>query len=213
METGGTVNEKRSSTVKIVAVAAATIVILALVGFPLSYLAGHSIGYALGHKQGQSSGYNSGYTSGYNKGNMDGYDSGYDVGLDDGKFAFYYSKPAQEYGVDNLVSELGGLEWTKTYQEGVFDCSEMSASLEQRLENEGWHTIIVVGNSPSGSGYHAWLLVETSADAYMPVESTDISVVLWSSPYFDNYFKYDRSFETIQDALAYSETEFDWWKS
>jgi len=47
----------------------------------------------------------------------------------------------------------------------------------------------------------------------MPVETTNLEVVLWSSPYFDNYFEYDHSFETKQEALAYSETEFDWWKS
>ena len=40
-----------------------------------------------------------------------------------------------------------------------------------------------------------------------------MDVVWWESPYFDNYFEYDRAFETIQDALNYSETEFDWWKS
>jgi hypothetical protein len=43
----------------------------------------------------------------------------------------------------------------------------------------------------------------------MPVESTNMVVVLWDSPHFDNYFKYDHSFETIQDALKYSETEYD----
>jgi len=70
---------------------------------------------------------------------------------------------------------------------------------------------IIVGDSPFGSGRHAWLLVETSVDKYMPVESTDMAVVLWDSAYFDNYFKYDHAFEKIQDALKYSETEFDWW--
>ncbi len=45
----------------------------------------------------------------------------------------------------------------------------------------------------------------------MPVENTNIQVVWWPNPNFDNYFVYDRSFETIQEALEYSETEFDWW--
>jgi len=89
----------------------------------------------------------------------------------------------------------------------------MSAFAERSLENEGWHTRICVGDSPFGTGRHCWLLVETSAGKYMPVESTDHEVVLWSSPYFHNYFEYDRSLETIQEALAYSETEFDWWDS
>ena len=124
-----------------------------------------------------------------------------------------YWKPEQKFGVDELRNELKDLEWKKPYEEGVFDCSEMSALTERHLENKGWHTIIVVGNSPFSSGRHCWLLIETSSDKYMLVETTNLEVVLWSSPYFDNYFEYDHSFETIQEALAYSETEFDWWKS
>ena len=128
-------------------------------------------------------------------------------------FSYYYVFSAeQKFGVYDLEDELYGLEWIEPYEEGVFDCSEMSAYLEWRLENEGWHTIIVIGDSPFGSGYHAWLLVETSADHYMPVESTTIEVVWWDDPYFDNYLIYDYEFETIDDALAYSETEFDWWE-
>ncbi len=134
--------------------------------------------------------------------------SGYDQEI----FFFYYVKPEeQKFGVYDLEDELYGLEWIEPYQEGVFDCSEMSAYLEWHLENEGWNTVIVAGDSPFGSGKHAWLLVETSTDHYMPVESTNIEVVWWEDPYFDNYWTYDYVFETILDALAYSETEFDWW--
>ena len=148
---------------------------------------------------------------------QEGYTDGYKVGLQDGheiwQFAFYYVKPSErKYGVNDLAKELEGLEWIQPYQEGVFDCSEMSAYLERYLENKGWHTIIVVGNSPFGSGRHAWLLVETSQDHYMPVEPTNVQVVWWEDPNFDNYFKYDHEFEKIQDALKYDPTEFDWWK-
>jgi len=131
---------------------------------------------------------------------------------EDAQFYFYYVPPdEQKFGVYDLEDELYGLEWTHPYEEGVFDCSEMSASMERYLENEGWNTLIIVGDSPFGSGRHAWLLVETSDGKYMPVESTTIEIVWWPNPNFDNYFEYDHSFETIQDALVYSETEFDWW--
>jgi len=133
--------------------------------------------------------------------------------LDEGRFDFYYVFPAeQRFGVYDLEDELYGYEWIEPYREGVFDCSEMSAYLEWELENKGWHTLIVVGDSPFGSGRHAWLLVECEQGKYMPVESTNIEIVWWEDSYFDNYFIYDHEFETIQDALAYSETEFDWWK-
>jgi hypothetical protein len=158
---------------------------------------------------GQSSGYNSGCQTGKNE----GYYEGFDDGRESGRFDFYYIKPEQKFGVYDLSDYLTGRKWIKPYQEGVFDCSEMSAALEWELENEGWHTIIVVGNSPFGSGRHAWLLVETSEGHYMPVETTSMSVVWGENPDFDNYFVYDHSFETIQEALKYNETEFDWWKS
>ena len=134
-----------------------------------------------------------------------------DEEYDEARFSFYYVKPEQKFGVYDLSDELSGLEWFRSYQEGVFDCSEMSAYLERYLENEGWHAKIVVGDSPYGSGRHSWLLVETSQGKYMPVESTNIEVVWWSDPNFDNYWIYDHKFETIQDALSYSQTEFDWW--
>ena len=129
------------------------------------------------------------------------------------QFSFYYLKPKQKFGVYDLDEELDDIRWIKPYQEGVFDCSEMSAFLERHLENEGWHAKIILGDSPSDSGRHAWLLVETSEGKYMPVESTNIEVVWWENPYFDNYWEYDYEFETIQEAIDYYESEFDWWKS
>ncbi len=141
------------------------------------------------------------------------YSIGYSNGANSAGFDFYYVKPKQRYGVDELDSYLKQWEWVSPYQENAFDCSEMSAYLEWKLENEGWHTKIIVGKSPFGSGYHAWLLVETTEGKYMPVESTNMRVVFWEDPYFDNYFKYDHSFETIEEALAHSEEDFDWWNS
>ncbi|UCE16678.1 MAG: hypothetical protein JSV12_03480 [Candidatus Bathyarchaeota archaeon] len=132
--------------------------------------------------------------------------------IEEVRFDFYYVKPKQKFGVYDLEDELSGLEWIKQYQAGVFDCSEMSAYLEWHLENEGWHSEIVIGDSPFGSGRHAWLLVETSEGRHMPVETTNLEVVWWSDPNFDNYWEYDRGFETIQEALDYNESEFDWWK-
>jgi len=160
------------------------LITIAVVGMPLCYSLGHSDGYSKGWKKGQ--------------------------------FLFYYVKPKeQKFGVDNLFKTLGSVELIKPYEEGVFDCSEMSAYLEWYLENRGWHAVIIAGESPFSQNPHTWILVETSEGTYMPVETTTTppKVVLSTSPDFDNYFEYDYEFETIQDALAASETEFDWWKS
>ncbi|MCW3976804.1 MAG: hypothetical protein NWE77_02605 [Candidatus Bathyarchaeota archaeon] len=127
-------------------------------------------------------------------------------------FFFYYVKPElQKFGVHSLDNELEGLKWSRQYDLGLFDCTEMTAYLERYLENNGWHAQIVVGDTPFGPGRHAWLLVETSEGSYMPVESTTIQIVWWSAPSFDNYWVFDYRFETIGEALSYSETAFDWW--
>jgi hypothetical protein len=130
------------------------------------------------------------------------------------KFQFYYASLAkQRYGVSNLEDYLNRWQWTEgTYIAGEFDCSEMSAYLEWKLENEGYNTLIMIGDSPFGLGKHAWLLVETSVEGYIPVESTTYSIVYWWDTYFDNYFVYDYQFENIQEALDYSPNEFDWWQ-
>ena len=129
------------------------------------------------------------------------------------EFQFYYASLAkQRYGVSDLEEYLNRWQWTEgSYVSGEFDCSEMSAYLEWKLENEGYNTLIMTGDTPFGLGRHAWLLVQTSDDGYMPVEPTTYSIVYWSDTYFDNYFVYDHRFEDIQEALAHGPDEFDWW--
>ena len=131
------------------------------------------------------------------------------------KFAFYYaSQCEQTYGVEEVESYLNQWQWIEgTYVEDEFDCSEMSAYIEWRLENAGFHTVIIVGQCPWSGGAHAWLLVETSQGKYMPVEATQYALVKWENPHFDQYFNYDHSFDTIYEALDYNYDSFNWWES
>lgn len=133
---------------------------------------------------------------------------------DAASFKFYYLQgmPRKYDGPYSLSSDLSGLTWNRAYEENIFDCSEMSASLERYLENLGWHTIIVVGNTPSNlNTRHAWLLVETSLNGYMPVEATSIHEIFWDNQYFNQYFVYDTQYETILDAKTSMLDQFDWW--
>lgn len=132
------------------------------------------------------------------------------------KFYFYYAaRSKQRYGVDDLESYLNRWQWSEgAYVRGKFDCGEMSAYIEWRLENEGYNTIIVVGQAPPKPEVrHAWLLVETSSGKFMPVEATQYELVKWDNPYFDEYFSYDHSFETIFEALDYDYDSYNWWES
>ena len=149
------------------------------------------------------------YSEGYEAGHNEGYNKGYE----EGKFYFYYVKPQQRYGVDDLEEYLNRWQWSEeAYVAGKFDCSEMSAYLERKLENEGYHTIIAGGNAPWDGGKHSWLLVEASEGKYMPVEATAFSIVYWQAASFDTYFVYDYGFETIQDALENQPDQFNWWE-
>jgi len=132
---------------------------------------------------------------------------------EEAKFMFYYASLAkQRYGVDDLDEYLHRWEWREiAYETGEFDCSEMSAYIERELENEGYNTVIVAKTTPGGLSNHSWLLVETSAGEYMPVEATTYEMVHRGHPDFGDYFVYDYEFETIQEALEYGPTEFDWW--
>jgi cell division protein FtsB len=134
---------------------------------------------------------------------------------EENKFKFYYASLAKrQYGVEALEKSLGRWEWVAgAYREGTFDCSEMAAYLERQLELEGFHTKIAIGNCPFSVGRHAWLLVEAIAGKYMPVEPTTYRMVKWDNPYFNNYFKYERTFESIKEALAYNYENFDWWET
>ena len=133
--------------------------------------------------------------------------------VEEAEFSFYYVPASQRYGVDDLEEYIQRWKWAESaYVLNKFDCSQMSAYLEWKFENEGYHTVIVTGDSPDGSGYHAWLLVELEEGKYMPVEATAYSIVYWSSPYFDKYYEYEYEFETIHDvSFIYDEAEFKWW--
>ena len=44
----------------------------------------------------------------------------------------------------------------------------------------------------------------------MPVEPTSYRLVKKGDPYFNRYFNYDESFETMFEALNHNYMEFDW---
>lgn len=132
------------------------------------------------------------------------------------KFQFYYAaKCKQRFGVDDLLSYLNRWRWTEgAYIRNEFDCSEMSAYLEWRLENEGYNTIIVIGNCPwEPAVKHVWLLVEESEGHFIPVEATQYKIISQANPYIDLYYEYDFSFDTIYDALNHNYDEFNWWEN
>jgi hypothetical protein len=122
----------------------------------------------------------------------------------------------QNQNLHDLQNEVTKVSWStlhQVHQEDVFDCSEMTAYMERFLENLGWHTIIYVKNETWMGLPHAWVLVEVNPGVATPVECTRPSVVWGTDGNYSNYFEYDYRFETIQQAMEHSPTEFDWWKN
>jgi len=131
----------------------------------------------------------------------------------DARFEFYYSPAViHRESLDELKGYLELFDWVRQlYSEGYFDCSETAAYMEWSLENAGFHTVVMCGDSPSGGGKHAWLLVETDENRYMPVEATVPCIVWWEDKHFDDYFHGDYQFQDITEAIAAGYSEFDWW--
>lgn len=91
----------------------------------------------------------------------------WDVPADSGYFRIFTESivtsiiPANYYtGICTISPDVSVLEsltdyhWAEEYKRGGWDCSQMSAAMEQRLENCGYNTVIQMGDS------HAWILIE-----------------------------------------------------
>lgn len=116
----------------------------------------------------------------------------------------YYISVPQQYDINILQEYLQQREWKRNYEPDVFDCTEMSAFLERVLENEGFHTYIIVGQY--NNDWHAWLKVEIAPQEYVVVEATTLTVI-------DNTYKYRETsqYETIYDVLEIEQSSVDWW--
>jgi hypothetical protein len=63
----------------------------------------------------------------------------------------------------------------RSYERGVFDCSEAAAYLEYQLERNGFKAQIATGPSPCGGPeYHAWVTVSLKNDVSVAIVSMAI---------------------------------------
>jgi len=94
-----------------------------------------------------------------------------------------------KFGIENLKKELSCLSWAYMYEEGVFDCSEMSSALALYLRCRGWKTWIA--RKPG----HAWVRVESNPGKYIDIEATTLSIN-WSSPEATNEYEVEAIIES-----------------
>ncbi len=118
------------------------------------------------------------------------------------------------------------------YELNVFDCSEQAAYMERELENAGFMTEILVGDSPTGGDLkHAWIMVYTIDNYRTAIEPTiifgtaDSSVsrlwtrlnndaigIVYSNQNANYYDAYEERIENIYYAVTrLGIDEVDWW--
>lgn len=109
-----------------------------------------------------------------------------------------------------------------TYQEDLFDCSEMAAFIEWYLEGHGVDTVIVTGKHDqpynvsiggfeytNNSGDHAWVVANLSERRIL-VEPTLARIVPEA---LEQYYSPDGAYDDIYDMVGSSRSadEYDWW--
>ncbi len=109
-----------------------------------------------------------------------------------------------------------------TYQEDLFDCSEMAAFIEWYLEGHGVDTVIVTGKHDqpynvsiggfeyaNNSGDHAWVVANLSERRIL-VEPTLARIVPEA---LEQYYSPDGAYDDIYDVVGSSRSadEYDWW--
>lgn len=155
----------------------------------------------------------------------------------------YYTKddiPNRPNTYGNLKKFLKSRILPSDYERGKFDCSEMSAFLECKLQQAGFDAYIAEGPAPfPPRTNHAWVFVRTTKENqtyWVPIEATDPRfynvdegvtlrkifsrllkvpglVTRSNSSYYLGYFKYDHLYNSIYDIPKSKLGEYDWWKS
>jgi len=122
--------------------------------------------------------------------------------------------------IDEVVRLLGS-GFVTPYQADTFDCSEMAAFVEWKLENRGFDAKMCISNDFAGEGVgHAWVAVDLPVRRYY-IEPTSHNygtgyTFMVVQPFQDRYSDYD-DYERVYDdvyELAKHEPldEYDWWQ-
>lgn len=145
----------------------------------------------------------------------------------------YYYKDSKDGSSDDLINYLNDtFDMPVNYKLHVFDCSEEAAFMERELENAGFDSYIVLGDSPSGgNAKHAWVIVYTSDDYRVAIEPTALlggmdgetqkmfasfsgkgRGIVYKNENSNYYDIYDYMVADIYEAIEIVNfEEFDWW--
>ena len=128
----------------------------------------------------------------------------------------YYLPKSRFQDTHDEVKRLLGKGFITPYQQSSFDCSEMAAYIEWKLECHNITAYIATKDNWQDGYGHAWVIVPLRGEKYLAVEPT-ISAIEGSHgaemiTYEPEYFVYDQRFEDIYGASEFfGVEEWDWW--
>ena len=128
---------------------------------------------------------------------------------------YYLDKPRFQNTPDE-VKRLLGKGFITPYQCSSFDCSEMAAYIEWKLECHNVTAYIATRDDWQDGYGHAWVIVPLRGGKYLAIEptvsATEGNLGAEMITYEPEYFVYDQLFEDIYGASEFfGVEEWDWW--
>jgi hypothetical protein len=128
----------------------------------------------------------------------------------------YYLPKSRFQNTHDEVKRLLGKGFITPYQCSSFDCSEMAAYIEWKLECHNVTAYIATRDDWRDGYGHAWVIVPLRGGKYLAIEptvsATEGSLGAEMITYEPEYFVYDQLFEDIYGASGFFGVgEWDWW--
>jgi hypothetical protein len=128
----------------------------------------------------------------------------------------YYLDKSRFQNTHDEVKRLLGKGFITPYQQSSFDCSEMAAYIEWKLECHNVTAYIATRDDWQYGYGHAWVIVPLRGGKYLAIEptvsATEGSLGAEMITYEPEYFVYDQLFEDIYGASEFfGVEEWDWW--
>lgn len=128
----------------------------------------------------------------------------------------YYIPKSRFQNTHDEVKRLLGKGFITPYQCSIFDCSEMAAYIEWKLECHNVTAYIATRDDWQDGYGHAWVIVSLRGGKYLAIEPTvsvnEGNLGAEMITYEPEYFVYDQLFEDIYGASEFFGVgEWDWW--
>lgn len=126
---------------------------------------------------------------------------------------YYSDASARIESPDAIAAIISEINYSAMYIEDKFDCTEIAAHAEWRLENMGIETKLVMTEEPNPA--HMFILCNTS-QGWVPIETCyDDGIATPILDPEDWHYNYTLSFEGLPDLhnQAQSDVHGNWWNT